>query len=129
MERVFNAEFWKVESREITKLHEMLLEAGIPHEFKNAFDGLFDDPELNAKCGKQLCYPESNLETRVLSAITHMGSYGKEHGLIEIMGLLTDEEMEYGSVVGWLTADDVFARIKKHWDNKSENEFAFDKGV
>lgn len=30
--------------------------------------------------------------------------------------LLTKEECKYGIVKGWLTAEDVFARIKKHWE-------------
>jgi hypothetical protein len=32
---------------------------------------------------------------------------------IEIMGLLTPEEQEYDSVVGYLTAEEVFRRIKE----------------
>lgn len=43
------------------------------------------------------------------------GSYGHERGLLEMMGLLTKEEEECDSVVGWLTANEVFARIFAHW--------------
>ena len=32
------------------------------------------------------------------------------------MGLLTDEESERDSVVGWLSAKNVFERIKKHYE-------------
>lgn len=55
----------------------------------------------------------------VCSAIEHNYSYGGDQDLIEIMGLLTKEEEQYDSVKGHLSADDVFTRIKKHWeDNK-----------
>lgn len=32
------------------------------------------------------------------------------------MGLLTDEESKYDSVVGGLSAQEVFERIKKHYE-------------
>lgn len=34
------------------------------------------------------------------------------------MGLMTDAEIfkEQDDVLGWLTAENVFNRIKKHWD-------------
>ena len=41
---------------------------------------------------------------------------------LEIMGLLTKEERKDGTVKGWLTAEDVFARIKKHWEENYLNE-------
>lgn len=37
------------------------------------------------------------------------------------MGLLTPEEAEQDSVCGWLTADNVFERIKKHWEGVRSN--------
>ena len=46
-------------------------------------------------------------------AICHYGSYGCEQGLLEIMGALVDIEKDGDSVVGWLTADDVIARIER----------------
>ena len=33
------------------------------------------------------------------------------------MGLLTEEEAKTDRVVGWLDADDVFRRIKEHWES------------
>ena len=46
--------------------------------------------------------------------------YGSEKGLLEISGLMTDEEYEKenDSVLGYLTAENVFARIKKHWESE-----------
>lgn len=62
----------------------------------------------------QVCYP--SIENMKCDAICHAYSYGGDEGLLEIMGLLTDEEAEYDSVVGWLTADDVFSRIiRDYW--------------
>lgn len=40
-------------------------------------------------------------------AICHMGSYGHEKGLLEIMGLDIDEEEAGDSVIGYLTAKEV----------------------
>ena len=55
-------------------------------------------------------------EKRVCSAIQTNFSYGHEDDLIEIMGLLTEEEREEDSVKGWLAAEEVFKRIEKHWN-------------
>ncbi len=88
---------------EIYKLAKMLSEAGIPYKFNCIYDGF------------QVLYP--NETDRILSAVQHFFSYGHEKDLIEIMGLLTDEEYEIDSVVGELTADNVFKRIEKHYNN------------
>lgn len=89
--------------KEIFKLRDMLDKAGIPYLCENGF--------MN---GLAIAYP--NRENRVCSAIEHDGSYGREADKIEIMGLLTDEESKYDSVVGWLTAEEVFERIKTHYE-------------
>ena len=61
-------------------------------------------------------YP--NKENRVCDVILHIGSYGREQGLLEIMGLV-DEEKVGDEVEGYLTADECFNRIKKHFkENK-----------
>lgn len=46
-------------------------------------------------------------------AICHRGSFGYEQGLLEIYGIIVDEEQDGDSVVGWLTASDVIKRIEK----------------
>lgn len=46
-----------------------------------------------------------------LSVICGLGTYGAEEGLLEIMGLLTEEEQENDDVVGYLTAAEVLERI------------------
>ena len=75
--------------------------------------------------GWQICYPvDFPIEKRVVSVIEHYGSYGHAQDTLEIMGLLTDEERRYDSVVGSLTAQDVFDRIQKHYAGVLEKEAA-----
>ena len=94
-----------IDFAEMDKLEQLLVESNIPHEKSRVFGG------------KQLRYPCKG-EARVCSIILHKGSYGRHNGLLEIMGLLTDEELECDTVAGSLTADDVFRRIKNHWEEK-----------
>lgn len=93
---------------EIIRLHEMLEKAGIPHGLGKYMDGW------------QICYPTATRTSKkcVMDAIQHFGSYGKDENLLEIMGLLTEEEAEHDSVAGYLTAENVFERIKKHWEEQ-----------
>lgn len=93
--------------KEIIKLHNMLAEQAIPHVIRRNFDGW------------HVCYPVFG-DGRVISVIEHQGSYGRHNDLLEIMGLLTPEEETYDSVAGHLTADDVFERIKKHWEESNK---------
>ena len=87
---------------EILRLKEMLEKAEIPFEF-NEYMG-----------GYHLCYP--NKKIKECSVIEHDGSYGREQDLLEIMGLLTDKELQNDDVVGFLSAENVFERIKKHYE-------------
>lgn len=103
---------------EIERLHKMLLDAGIEHEWRDRTPGGYGRlrrraPDLFAeepKWGWQIVihYPDGE---QMISAIEGRSTYGVESDRIEIMGLLTPEEEEYGSVAGWLTAEDVFQRI------------------
>lgn len=102
-----------VEYKEIFKLKEMLEKANIPIEFVD-----HSIEEIDFK-GYQICYPVSfrNSDGRcVCSIIEHLGSYGSEKDLLEIMGLLTPEEEQEDIVKGWLTAENVFERIKNHYE-------------
>ena len=95
--------------QEILKLHMMLLEKDIPHNILRDCDGWY------------ISYPCAGLD-RVLSAVEFKGTYGAEKDLIEIMGLLTPEELLMDSIKGYLTAEDVFNRIKEHYEEvQNEN--------
>jgi hypothetical protein len=82
---------------EILKLAFTLTACGIPYEISELFGGF------------HIQYPSA--ENCICSVICHNGSYGHEEGLLEIMGLLTLDELEQDNVAGWLTADDVAPRI------------------
>lgn len=73
----------------------------IPHTYKEIFDGW------------QICYPQT--DGLIMDAIQHFGSYGGDNNKLEIQGLLTDSKAEIDSVLGWLTAENVFNRIEKHY--------------
>lgn len=106
------ARFYQTKDRykEILRLQKMLEENGIPHVFGKAYDGWM------------VCYPVARRSQNcVLDAIEHAHSYGNWEDRLEIMGLLTPEEEAVDDVVGHLTAENVFERIKKHWEeNKNE---------
>ena len=89
---------------EILKLYKMLNEAKIPCEIVRVLDGW------------QIFYPDS--ENKVSDAIEFTGSYGCGIDTLEIMGLLTFEELEIDSVAGFLTAEDVFNRWKAHYEQE-----------
>lgn len=94
---------------EIVKLHEMLLEAEIEHEFVRRNEHLRDS---GFDWGYQIIVYRPDDE-RLISVIEGFGTYGEANDLLEIMGLLTPEEEELNSVCGWLTAEDVFERIER----------------
>ena len=96
---------------EIFKLKKMLEEAGIPFEFFNRSNGNFE--------GYQIIYRHQTeqLDDFACSIIQGDISYGGNKNLLEIMGLLTEEEKKQDSVIGFLTAEEVFKRIKEDWEN------------
>ena len=107
---------------EIERLHKMLLDAGIEHEWVDRTPSLKRPRKDVVKMrdeynwGWQIIIYRPDGE-RLVSAIEGFGSHGyglegEQGDLIEIMRLLTPEEEEYDSVRGWLTAEEVFERIK-----------------
>lgn len=93
--------------QEVLKLGTMLKEAKIPFEIRVFHDGY------------QIGYPVlPPKEDCICDVIEHDFSYGHEQDKLEIMGLLTPEEAEQDSVVGYLTAEDVFERIKTHYEKE-----------
>lgn len=97
---------WSMKSqyKEILRIKEMLDKANIPYEFQTIF------------YGGHIFYPRHGKKC-VCSVIEHDGSYGHEEDRLEILGLMTDEEKarEEDDVLGYLTAEDVFGRISRHF--------------
>ena len=129
--------------KEIFKLKEMLEKAEIPYIF---IDRVEEDRKLmknNEYLNEYLkdkeyyqillfndfrevmehynTYKVFDNEKRIISIVQGYGTYGEEDDLLEIMGLLTEEEEKIDDVTGYLTAEDVFNRIVKYFKNKSES--------
>lgn len=92
---------------EMNKLIEMLNNANIPFELTT---------DILENENNQVWYP--SFKNPICDVICHQYSYGGRDGLLEIAGLLTEEEAEYNDVVGYLTAENVFNRIKNHYKIK-----------
>lgn len=93
--------------REIFRLAGMLAETEIPFEFEEYHNG------------GHIMYP--NKENTICSVIEHDTSLGNLHDSLEIMGLLTKTELEYGIFCGSLMAEEVFNRIKEHYETNVTN--------
>lgn len=91
---------------EIDKLYSYLLENGY-HACRNTAN-LFGIEQ------NQILVVDSE-GNYLWDAICHQGSYGYEDGLLEIMGEIVDPSCE-DDVEGWLTADDVIARVKEKYE-------------
>lgn len=103
---------------EIKRLAKMLDDAHIPFVLTRRFPMSTDLGQSNY----HLEYPVTCFEAEkhrgwstACSVIQGHGTYGMEKNLLEIMGLLTPEELENDTVRGHLTAEEVFERISKHW--------------
>ena len=106
--------------KEIFKLKRMLEKVGIPFEFVECFG--YDKKLLSVfpdiMDHYQIFYPSKG-EDQKISVIEGFSTYGAEQDRLEIMGLLTPwERFEGDTVVGWLTAENVFKRIKKDWEER-----------
>ena len=130
--------------KEIFKLKEMLEKAEIPYIFIDRFEEDRKLMENNEYLNEYLkdkeyyqillfndfrevmehynTYKVFDNEKRIISIVQGYGTYGEEDDLLEIMGLLTEEEEKIDSVTGYLTAEDVFNRIVKYFKDKSEVE-------
>ena len=84
---------------EILRLDAMLNKKGISHKIQRRADG----------------YQIYNVGgCPNFDVIEFSGSYGSDDDLLEIMGLLTSEELKHDSVAGWLSARKVMNRIEKN---------------
>lgn len=62
-----------------------------------------------------------NPSLRAWDAICGCGSYGNEEGLLEVMGNPVILPSDGDTVAGWLTADDVIARLEGGTHNANTN--------
>lgn len=92
----------------ILKLKQMLDEAKIPYQS-------FDDNFFGT--GKPAYHLQLNAD---IDVIQFYGSYGHEKDLLEIYGALTVEEREWNSVLGYLTAEEVFKRFKYCYEHNTK---------
>ena len=92
--------------KEIFRLKGMLEKAGVPFKWI-----VRDDAG-----GYQICYPVGG-SACVCSVIEHCFSYGNKFDKLEIEGLMTEKEkaLHKDTVLGNLTAEDVFSRINNHF--------------
>lgn len=114
---------------EIFKLKEMLEEAEIPFIFIDRIKRekiLMNNIELESyqiliyenmreMMSDNELYPTFDDSKRVISIVQGIYTYGEEEDLLEIMGLLTEEEKQYDDVVGYLSAENVFNRITEYY--------------
>ncbi len=100
------------EYKEIFKLKKMLEDANIPFKFVDRED---DDLYFY-----RIIYGQNTKKSCECSVIQGYGTYGYRNDLLEIAGLLTEEEIEQDDVLGWVTAKEVFDRIQCHYNKKGE---------
>lgn len=89
----------EIYTKELSKLAIGLIERDIPFKFVTCFNG-------------------GQIDWGTGDAICHDGSYGRDSGLLEIMGDLVDEVSIGDAVEGYLTAEDVLIRIDKRVEKK-----------
>lgn len=114
----------KVDYKEIFKLKVMLDNENIPYEF---FDrSMVDEYILKYPFYQIIVYePIFNQQedlTRLISVVQGYETYGNKEDLLEIQGCMTSKELNYDSVLGSLTAKEVFRRIKKNYYEKLEEK-------
>lgn len=85
---------------EMTKLIKILKKSNIPFEV------------TSCEGAPQVWYP--NRKHVVCDAVCHKYSFGGKDGLLEIMGLVDEEEVG-DEVEGYLTAEEVANRIFEHY--------------
>ncbi len=109
----------KVNYKEIFKLKVMLDNKNIPYEFLDrsiVMNNMLKYPFY------QIIVYKPNQEKKLISVVQGYGTYGENQDLLEIQGCLTEKELNYDSVLGSLTAKEVFKRIKKHYYEKLEEK-------
>lgn len=87
-------------STELRKVIDFMLEYGLSFDLRPHAGGWI------------LCYPVFKDDEREFDIICHDRSYGHEHGLLEVMGAICEDDCD--DVEGWLDADTVLNRIANY---------------
>lgn len=95
----------------IHQLHNMLEEANIPHRIRRLMDGY-----QILYYGKDPILEQNNALGSRCDVIEHMGSYGHEKDLLEVAGCIVGDDIN-DTVEGFLTAEEVFNRIKADYES------------
>ena len=116
----------KVKYTEIFKLKVMLDKGNIPYEFLDRSFIDYREHTLQYPFYQIIVYEpnQENIEEpiRLISVIQGYGTYGEAEDLLEIQGCLTSRELKYDSVLGCLSAKEVFKRIKIKYNISLENQ-------
>lgn len=99
---------------ELDKLEKYLKKHGYEYT-REDFDGI---PPYGSK-HQIIVYKDGE---RTWDAVCQPGSYGYNEGLLEIMGDIVWHDIDGDSVRGWLTADDVIARIERGAEGARERD-------
>lgn len=92
-----------IDFTEIEKLHNLLVEARIPHTYEDIFDG------------RQIrIYADEEMTNELDDAVIHCYSYGHQKGLLETFALSDCE--------GWETAEQVFEGWLKMYQKANEKK-------
>ena len=94
--------------REIIRLADMLACAGVPFTLHRHLDGW------------QLIYPVK--DHKPVSVIQHSYSYGGPQDKLELEGLRTLAEKKADAIMGFMSAEEVFARISRHWRRAADEQ-------
>ena len=107
----------KVDYKSIFKLKTMLDDANILYEFLDrsiAIGNIIKYPFYQIIV--YVPYTEDLEEPeRLISVIQGYGTFGNQSDLLEIQGCMSRDEMNADSVLGYLTAEDIFKRIRKNY--------------
>ena len=109
-----------MEYTEILRLKAMLEKEKIPFEYIDKSLDL-----LIAEKSYEIIIFSKDFESELCDAVQDFASYGSKKDLIEIRGGLTEEEQKNDSVLGWLSAEEVFKRFKYCYEHDTDT---YDKG-
>lgn len=95
---------------ELNKLEDYLRENGYNYERIEDEENLFGDQKIIYKSERhQLVVLDDECKYE-WDAVCNTHSYGSDEGLLEIMGIVVNPE--YDCVEGWMTADQIIARLE-----------------